>query len=599
MAETTTVERTHRFALSISGGVALGSYEAGVLSQLYRDLFAFNVHPEIRGKARVTIDAIAGASAGSITGLILAQALALNDPPDELERRMRTCWVDLLEIHHLLQSPPGLPAGDSLFTDAVVQNVIGRVLRVPPDPPVVPGEPLALWITMTNLDGVPFVIDFARKDEYHAQAGTELYALDYKDYVPFLITGAGIQMLEGRMVVDGATGDGQDGSKALWRAAVEAAQASSAFPVAFPSRHQARDLTQYPGYAEFKAAVESGRLAQKSGEEGLQAERPLPERAWFQFVDGGLFNNEPIGRCIDAVTYLNEHYRERDPESRESQGKVGRSFLIIEPDPQLPQDLERALSVAPSTADRAVLPPAVLGKILSAYFNSALYGDFHTAAETNDKIHRLDEALAKLDGLGPNTAALKDEIRAAVGLKGKTEITLQRIPLDLPTSKRLAGAFGGHFGGFLRRDFRDADFMTGQHEARQWLVQWLTLWLDSHAEDIGKNKGEVTEAYTAGLLGVAPPDPATTPVAPTGLTPLQLAASGWFPQADEAENVSEAARKAALTEAERAQIVRLAGARAVTLLENWLHLPPFLCRLALYILTLLLRKRLVREKHSG
>ena len=95
-----------------------------MLSQLYRDLYDLNAHPDMRGRARVTIDAIAGASAGSVTGLILAQALALGRTPDDLERRMRACWVELLEISNLLQPSDGSDAGDAIFTDAVMDRVI-------------------------------------------------------------------------------------------------------------------------------------------------------------------------------------------------------------------------------------------------------------------------------------------------------------------------------------------------------------------------------------------------------------------------------------------------------------------------------------------
>ncbi len=66
---------THRFGLCISGAVSLGAYEAGVIAQLYRDFHTVN--QAMGGRARLVIDAIAGASAGSVTGLILAQALAL------------------------------------------------------------------------------------------------------------------------------------------------------------------------------------------------------------------------------------------------------------------------------------------------------------------------------------------------------------------------------------------------------------------------------------------------------------------------------------------------------------------------------------------
>ena len=597
--------QTHRFAISISGGIALGSYEAGVLTQLYRDLFVFNQHPDIAGRARVAIDAVAGASAGSVTGLILSQAIALKRSPAELEAAMRACWVDLLEIHNLLKSSKGAASAESIFTSAIFDTVVGAALTIPPvkpDDSDVPEEAIALWITMTNLDGVPFVIDFERAG--HAQATTALYALDYRDYVPFLITEDKIEMIENRMI---GAGGANAGSNQTWLDAVEAAKTSGAFPFAFPSRHQMRNLMAYPGYVDFKNAIENPKanagqnasdLAEKTGEKDLHTTTGLPETAYFQFVDGGLFHNEPIGKCIDAVEYLNGKFPERDPDRPENAGKAGRSFVIIEPEPQLPADVESALTSV-AAHDAAPTPPlSLLPKILSSYFNTALYGDFQTAAEMNKKIRGLNDALQTLDNLGlpPEQAKeIKDNIRASVGLDDKAEITLQRIPHELTTSKRLAGAFGGHFGGFLRQDFREADFITGRHEARQWFAEWLTRWLNDHAASIFGDAREITKDYTLSLLGGAPLDPATATVAPTGLTPVQLANSGWFPQPNAGGAITGAARRAALTENQRKEILKLAEARGETLAKAWSHLPPFFVHLAAIILAYGFNKKLTKE----
>ena len=570
--------RTHRLALCVSGGIALGSYEAGVLTQLYHDLHTFNRHPDIQGKARVVIDAIAGASAGSITGLILAQALSLGLPPAVLETRMRACWVELLSIENLLK-PSATDHSQSLFTAGVVEDVVKAGVDLFPQPPLEEQEAVALWITMTNLDGVPFVIDFKRHDQPHAQVTTELYALDYRDHVPFLLEGNAITMTDARMNVGGA-GEGTEPDGSVWQLAVQAARASSAFPVAFPSQYQARDLTHYAGYMRFKEEVETSRLPEKAGEPHLQAMEPLPTTASFQFVDGGLFNNEPLGKCIDAVEELNRRFPTRDPDSPASQGKAGRSFLIIEPEPQLPHDIAASLTVSTQPPDKPLLPHAVLSKVLSAYFNSALYGDFQNAAKVNRQLLDLDAALSRLDTLGldaeraTQVEAIKTAIRQAVGLDKKSQITLRRIPADVPAARRLAGAFGGHFGGFLRRDYREADFLTGQHEARQWLTKWLTLWLQSHADDVDRQEADITEEFVAGLLGKAPPDSDNTPLAPTGLTPVQLAQAGWFPDRNADGEVTEEARRAALTPEEWQRIIQLAEARGETLLDAWLHVSP-------------------------
>src|SRR5690349_14252565 len=106
---------THRFAFTISGGLAMGAYEAGVLSQLYRDFDAVN---RAGLGCRLVIDAISGASAGSITGLILAQGLALEWEPEAFQQRMWQAWVVGPDISALLQ--PARGPEESIFTQTRV-----------------------------------------------------------------------------------------------------------------------------------------------------------------------------------------------------------------------------------------------------------------------------------------------------------------------------------------------------------------------------------------------------------------------------------------------------------------------------------------------
>ncbi len=565
--------RTHRFALSICGGVALGAYEAGVVSQLYRDIYDFNQNASLAGKAKLAMDAISGASAGSITGLILAQGIGLNLTPDDMERLLRLCWVELLDIKELLApSPPGEVDVRSVFSDQVVTQIINKTLSIPPDPPGASVEPLALWLTMTNLDGVPFVINFDRPE--HAQPGPQLYALDYKDFVPFLITGEQIKMVSPRMIPDA----NEPAASAQWKLAANAARASSAFPVTFPPAYQSRDLTHYPDFMAFREAVEKDRVADNSKPDptGPRSPEALPTTGTFQFADGGLFSNQPIGRCIDAVAYLNNLYPERDPNAPESSGMVGRSFIVIDPVPQTPRDVEAALRDIINHENDASLPTAIVGKILGAYFNTAVYADFRNAAELNVTIRNMRTELAKLDLLGlplEKLNEIKQGILKAAGLADKNDVTLQRIPSSTAPNRKLAGEFDGHFGGFFRSDYRAADFITGRSEARSWLSEWLSLWLKDHAADIGITPGEVTEAYVASLLKSPPPDPAEEPILPTELTPNQFGTSNWFPKVDTDGRVSYVDRMAALNTMQRQEIVDLAESRILVLLESWFHVP--------------------------
>ncbi len=593
--------RTHRFALSICGGIALGAYEAGVVSQLYRDIHDFNAHPDIAGKAHVSIDAISGASAGSITGLILAQGVGLGLPPDEMERLLRLCWIELLDIQNLLSTADSDSQGCSIFSDQVVSTILQQAFTsspAPPSPLESPREALALWLTMTNLDGVPYVINFNRAG--HAQPDAELYALDYKDYVPFLIRGNKIEMVSPRMIGDDRDANNPPGTQAVWNMAAMAARASSAFPVAFPPSYQGRDLTQYPDYMEFRENVEGNRAAADEANPGINESLngPLPTTARFQFADGGLFSNLPIGRCIDAVAYLNKLWPERDPDSTASKGMAGRSFIVIDPVPQTPVDVE-ALLVNPvvNEAD-AALPTAIVGKILAAYFNTAVYADLRTAEETNRTIRNIRAALDKLDDLGlpaDQTARLKGDILKAAGLDGKFEITLQRIPSRTGIRRTLAGEFAGHFGGFFRTDYREADFITGRSEARAWFGDWLNLWLKDHAADIGKAESEIDATYVISLLKTGPPDPAVEPIPPTELTPEQLGNSNWFPKTDEYGLVSYVDRLAALNTIQRREIVELGQSRLLVLLQSWFHVPLILARPETFILNKFVGPKLIDE----
>src|SRR5436305_9484043 len=101
-------ETTHRFALCLSGGVALGTYIAGVLTQLYRDLAAMNKE---LGENRFKLDVIAGSSAGSVTGLIMARAIAVGATPKQFEQAISACWVDGLSVEKMLTPPDDLSNG--------------------------------------------------------------------------------------------------------------------------------------------------------------------------------------------------------------------------------------------------------------------------------------------------------------------------------------------------------------------------------------------------------------------------------------------------------------------------------------------------------
>jgi hypothetical protein len=64
-----------RLAITISGAVSLGSYEAGVLYEVVNAIGQHNSQPETKPEERIEIDVLTGASAGGMTATIAAQKL--------------------------------------------------------------------------------------------------------------------------------------------------------------------------------------------------------------------------------------------------------------------------------------------------------------------------------------------------------------------------------------------------------------------------------------------------------------------------------------------------------------------------------------------
>src|SRR5438045_1525942 len=74
------LENTMKYlALTVSGAVSLGAYEAGVLYEVLHALKAHNSKAK-NDDGRIKIDVITGASAGGMSAAILAQKLLLSAP---------------------------------------------------------------------------------------------------------------------------------------------------------------------------------------------------------------------------------------------------------------------------------------------------------------------------------------------------------------------------------------------------------------------------------------------------------------------------------------------------------------------------------------
>jgi hypothetical protein len=442
---------THRFTLTISGGLAMGAYEAGVLSQFYADIWAIN---EANIGCRLIIDSISGASAGSITGLVVAQALALKLTPAEFDNNIRQTWIAGPDIIEMLKPIDSKDQG--VFTHDRLEHIASQVIEpVQGDDTFErPGEAIAIWMAITNLEGIPYEMNFNGGSN-----PTTVFGYNYHDYTPYHICGKSIRNVVARTEDLPLSGQSPPfnwqsaTTSATWNEAASNAIASGSFPIAFRTKPLFRNLDLYGNYRNFK-------------------QPGWPDTLTFQVADGGILGNEPLGKAIDAVSYLNwvDPERQDDP----------RSYLIIDPHPNSATDVKDALESVQSEVALDGLPfLTALGRLISVYFNTALYSDYMNTIQVN-------EQLAAIDGIYPQPCPEKAAVLAAFGLNFKRSVVLERIPRAIPTKNRLAGDFFGDFGGFLQEDFREFDYSVGRVEARQWFKKWLqfsasNLNIDSNA----------------------------------------------------------------------------------------------------------------------
>jgi patatin-related protein len=295
---------------------------------------------------RVMVDIIAGASAGGINGIFLAQAISQGHDMEPL----RDLWLDGADSDKLLE-PEGAAErfskwwasplvwwarGKGLVMDdmkepearAEVSRKLSRLMRSrwfkPPfsgeifstmlydaltamaagdrTPPLLPPvQPLDLFVTVTDYHGAP--------ERLHLHSPAEVIETEHRLVIDFNDPGA-----------DAANGPGCERHLADIAELAFAARATASFPGAFPPARVAEIDTvlrarggRWPGRAAFLARVFPGRND--------------PELATL--IDGSVLNNRPFGPAIEALA--------RRPAHRE----VDRRFVYVDPKPGMNAEAQR------------------------------------------------------------------------------------------------------------------------------------------------------------------------------------------------------------------------------------------------------------------
>jgi predicted acylesterase/phospholipase RssA len=464
---------TTRIALSMTGAVSLGSYEAGVLTEL---LWALAQPRE--GGPRYELDVITGASAGAMTAGLVANLL-MND----FSRRenLYRAWVEMVTIDRLLDSPPK----NALLSSTPVRE-IGSTCLSDYDPDSAKRAPFApamlrMCLTLSNVNGLDRELKMA--------SGPRFVSTFFDDRKTFRLVDAPGSV--GRPADPGAPRSVRD--RSTWDLVRDFAIASGSFPLAFPPISLARLLGEYdvPG-----TILPTGFTSQPT------------------YVDGGTFNNQPIGEAVRLA-------READDDNF---GQARKYFFVnanannsaFVDDVTMAETVKAPESLAKRLADiifaesrtsdwlKAVLvndqiqwrdsfleaileivkdstvtdPPALIGKLDK--LARTIIEDSRQAADTRVSAQPFDQLLDR------SRQRYRERIDA-VALNANRRIIVELIvfildhisDLDerkkieiysLSTETRLAGEKLQGFAGFFKEEYRKYNFRRGRTIARDQLL---------------------------------------------------------------------------------------------------------------------------------
>ncbi|MFZ5791539.1 MAG: hypothetical protein ACOY3L_12655 [Pseudomonadota bacterium] len=452
-----------QIGLSMAGAISAGAYTAGVVDFLCEALSEwekYRAQPDIP-KHRTVIAAMSGASAGGIITALLPVALADGVRPVARPPSMAAppgggsanpslyvlptlyrAWVEqptlfedekggLLGIRDL--AADDAPVGSALDT-TLLDEICGQALTPRGGGQAVPYSWLAkrlhLFLTVSNLHGVPYAIAFTGADERGRPKISKHVVQLHGDRVHFDLRGVGQAVLsspwaeadpaEWLEIGDLFTGDARSPA---WKAFGETALATSAFPIGLKARR-----------LETKAAYFRSRQwpVERSSQAGIEPDWGVPPDATYSFanVDGGMINNEPFELARWSLL-KDPKVSTRNPSEGD---RADRAVLMVDPFPDPP-----AFDFA-EKQDTALI--WVVKKLLPTLQNHARF--------------KLEELVAAAD----------EDRYSRFLIEPRREDTTGPVA---PGQEIACGLFGG-FGGFLDRRLRAHDYQLGRRNC-QWFLR--------------------------------------------------------------------------------------------------------------------------------
>jgi predicted acylesterase/phospholipase RssA len=345
----------------LSGALALGAYEAGVIAQLGYAIGCYNrARPD--EPPFLTVDLVSGASAGAITGLTLAsQIMQGGEPEDFVERNWRMWCTPQSNLEELVVTEEG--ERSFLSTRKLYRLFLRGLHPVRRLPSLVRQDEVIFTCTLTSLTGIPY--------QHGAPDSKEAWAFaTHRDFGLFSLGSQDtVELPAKRKRPHGKSCDS--------RRLITFALASSAFPGAWHPVTIERDAQSYPlPWGEHRQEI------------------PL------SYVDGGVLNNLPIDRATEALRSL-----------RGSRSREKRIYLVVDP------DSPQAQPTLPPTDNPEVTSVArVLSQVADAAREQSFYQDVLSSIKVNHRLDARDRLLPRLlrgYTLGLRPEELEKELRQA------------------------------------------------------------------------------------------------------------------------------------------------------------------------------------------
>lgn len=429
MSDTTT--DTFDIALVMAGAISAGAYTAGVIDFLLEALDQWEQarlsDPTHTPQHRVRIRVIAGASAGGMTAALLGSVIQRALPTVDSNgvapaspHPLYDAWVAGIDLQTLLATDD-LPNTNtpvrSLLNSNALDTLADRVFTdgthlAAPRPYF--AESVDLFLTLTNLAGVPYKIPMVNKPLAHAMRL-------HKDFVHFSLGPTSLACSPDCVPVNDLT-------HANWQAVRNAALASGAFPIGLAGRTVARCGGDY------KTRLSSSDTQAGPGEPILP-DWDLNDTDHYATacVDGGLMDNEPLELARRALAGSDGH----NPRQAD---RAHRAVLLIDPFPD-----SFHLSAADAAKPPATGLTAVLAGLLPALKNQARFKPEELQLAVDENVY---------------SRFLIAPIRDDATGRQQTNIA--------------CGALGG-FGGFIDRAFREHDYQLGRRNCQRFLQTAFTL----------------------------------------------------------------------------------------------------------------------------